>query len=74
MQPWAGKVAAPTELTEEQKEYIAKLDAEREAKQGSKKQADAVRAALHCTVVRRRACWLACAEVCISARCRALAV
>lgn len=43
VQPWAGKEAAPTELTEEQKEYIAKLEAEKEAKAGSKKKADAVR-------------------------------
>lgn len=45
MQPWAGKEAAPAELTEEQKEYIAKLEAEKEAKEGSKKKTDAVRAA-----------------------------
>lgn len=43
VQPWAGKEAAPAELTEEQKEYIAKLEAEKEAKEGSKKKADTVR-------------------------------
>eukprot|EP00892_Ulva_mutabilis_P000878 jgi/Ulvmu1/10791/UM069_0025.1 len=41
VQPWAGKEVAPAELTEEQKEYIAKMAAEKEAREGAKKKTDA---------------------------------
>lgn len=43
VQPWADKEVRQEELTEEQKEYLAKVEAEKKAKEAEKQETEGVR-------------------------------